>query len=170
MDGEVAQKKEKAKIPYRPYACSIKDLLYFRKKLWRLRTSWVIESNRALQTQLLILLSQLIRTHFISVSLKTPMEAAEAHQYTALSCFTVLIYKFSSISCTYELWKILLLKTKRKDKMTNPRLRDPSAKILRLQDVKISKKQDFETHKKRFRYRTQYFPKPTSFEVPFFSP
>ena len=98
------------------------------------------------------------------------MEAAEAHQYTALSCFTVLIYKFSSISCTYELWKILLVKTKRKDKMTNPRLRDPSAKILRLQDVKISKKQDFETHQKRFRYRTQYFPKPTSFEVPFFSP
>ena len=31
------------------------------------------------------------------------MEVAEAHQYAALSCFTVLIYKFSSISCTHEL-------------------------------------------------------------------
>ena len=37
------------------------------------------------------------------------MEVAEAHQYAALSCFTVLIYKFSSISCTHELWKIRLL-------------------------------------------------------------
>ena len=34
----------------------------------------------------------------------------------------------------------------------------------------LKKKRDFETQQKRFRYRTQNFPKPTTFEVPFFAP
>ena len=38
MDREVAQKKEKAKIQYRPYACSMTVLSYGRKNLWPLRT------------------------------------------------------------------------------------------------------------------------------------
>ena len=62
---------------------------------------------------------------------KRQWKPAEAHQYTALPCFTVLIYCFSSINYTHELWNIRLLKTKRKEKTTNPRLWDPSAKKIR---------------------------------------
>ena len=58
--------------------------------------------------------------------------------------------------------KFRLLKTKRKEKKTNPRHRD----------AKITQKRDFETHKKRFRDFEigQNFPRPTVFEVAFCSP
>ena len=55
-----------------------------------------------------------------------------------------------------ELSKIRLLKTKRKEKTTNPRLRNPSAKKTekknsRLRDAKVTRTRDFEIHQKLFR-------------------
>ena len=44
----------------------------------------------------------------------------EAHQFTALSCITVVMYGLISISCTHEPWKICLTKTKN-DKSKTPR-------------------------------------------------
>ena len=38
----------------------------------------------------------------------------EAHQFTALSCITVVMYGLISISCTHEPWKICLTKTKKR--------------------------------------------------------
>ena len=52
-----------------------------------------------------------------------------------------------------------LLKTKRKEKTTNPGLRDPSAKKSRLREAKITRKRDFETRPskllRRFRDRAK---------------
>ena len=50
--------------------------------------------------------------------------------------------------------------------MTNPRLQDPSAKTFKTPRSENFKKRAFETHQKRFRDGTQYFPRPTFFEVP----
>ena len=54
---------------------------------------------------------------------------AEAHQYTNFSCFTVLNYKFSSISYIefHKLWKVLK-EGQTGRKTTNQQFRDPSAK------------------------------------------
>ena len=78
----------------------------------------------------------------------------EDHQYTALSWFTIEIsyYTFSLISCTHELWIIRLLKIKQKEKTTNPRLQDLSAKKIRDSEMKeLPEKQDFKTHQQHFR-------------------
>ena len=94
------------------------------------------------------------------------MEVAEAHQYAALSCFTILTYKFNSISCTHELWKIRLLKTKRKCKMTNPRLQDPSAKTFKTPRSENLKKTRLRDRSQTLPRWNPIFPKTHIFEVP----
>ena len=56
----------------------------------------------------------------------------EAHQYTALSCFTAWFNLLADssifLSCTHELCKMWLLKIKRREKTTNLRPQNPLAK------------------------------------------
>ena len=53
------------------------------------------------------------------------------------------------VSCTYELWKVRLLKTKQKEKnIKSKTLRPVYKKNLRLWDAVIIPKWDFETHQK----------------------
>ena len=63
---------------------------------------------------------------------------------------------------THELWKTRLLRTKRKEKTTNTRPRDPWATKFETSRTKIPRKRDFETHQKRywFRDRTKIFRDP----------
>lgn len=73
----------------------------------------------------------------------------EAHQFSALSCITVVIYGLISISCTHEPWKMCLTKTK---KMTNPRLQDLLAKKFVTAWHKNHPEMGFDTHQKCLQY------------------
>ena len=109
---------------------------------------------------------------------KRQWKLAEAHQYTALSCFKVLIYWLSLISCTRELWKIRLLKTERKEITSHSRLRDPSATLIGRKensDSETQKSPEIETlrpikNASEVSRSCQNFPRPAFFKVPFYNP
>ena len=87
----------------------------------------------------------------------------EAHQYTNhFSCFRLSTSVWYLAVLTHELWKTRLLRTKRKEKTTNTRPRDPWATKFETSRTKIPRKRDFETHQKRFwfRDRTKIFRDP----------
>ena len=73
----------------------------------------------------------------------------EAHQFTALSCITVVIYGLISISCTHEPCKICLTKTKKNDKSKTPR---PVGKKFVTARRKNHPKMGFDTHQQILQY------------------
>ena len=78
----------------------------------------------------------------------------EASGSLPIYCF-VLFYRFNLLAhfdkCSPELWKSRLMKTKPKEKTTNPRIQDPwTKKNWSLRDIKVTLKREFETYQKRF--------------------
>ena len=102
----------------------------------------------------------------------------EASRSPPIYCFVLFSYlnllQFTLISCTHELWRIWLLKTKQKEKTTNPRLKDLLAKKIRdSQMQKLPwKKQSLRPIKNASEISRsgQNFPRPTFFEIPFYTP
>lgn len=93
----------------------------------------------------------------------------EAHQFSALSCITVVIYGLISISCTHEPWKMCLTKTKKWQ------IQDSKTcwqKNLWLLDAKITQKWALIPIKNACNILRlgQNFARPTLFEVPFYTP
>ena len=93
----------------------------------------------------------------------------EAHQCTALSCITAVMYGLISISCTHEPWKICLTKTKKRQ------IQDSKTcwqKKLWLLDAKITQKWALIPIKNACNILRlgQNFARPTIFEVPFYTP
>lgn len=93
----------------------------------------------------------------------------EAHQFTALSCSTVVIYWLILISCTHEPWKICLTKTKKRQ------IQDSKTcwqKNLWLLDAEITQKWALIPIKNACNILrlSQNFARPTLFEVPFYTP
>jgi len=93
----------------------------------------------------------------------------EAHQFTALSCITVVLHWLISISRTHEPWKICLTKTKKRQ------IQDSKThwqKNLWLLDAKITQKWALIPIKNACNILRlgQNFARPTLFEVPFYTP